>query len=57
MNKVIALPTPELNGYADDNPVYDTWKCPDCDAVYDYDDKYNYCSNCRQKIDWSDIND
>ena len=46
-------PTLKYDGYADDNPVYDTWECPDCGTVYDYDDKYNYCPNCGQRIDWS----
>ena len=50
-------PTLEYDDYADGNPVYDTWKCPDCHTVYDYDDKYNYCPNCGQHIDWSEIND
>ena len=50
-------PTLEYNSHADGNPVYDTWKCPDCGTDYDYDDKYNYCPNCGQHIDWSEIND
>ena len=50
-------PTLEYNGHADGNPVYDTWKCPDYGTGYDYSYKYNYCTNCGQHIDWSEIND
>lgn len=50
-------PTLEYDGYADGLPVYDSWKCPTCSTVYGYDNKYNYCPNCEQRIDWSEIND
>lgn len=45
----------EGDGYADGQPVYDTWICPCCGKAYevDYDD-YGYCPNCGQKLDWSE---
>ena len=45
----------EGDGYADGHLVYDTWICPCCGKHYevDYDD-YDFCSNCGQKLDWSD---
>lgn len=33
--------------------VYDVWRCPNCDTAYEFDEKYNYCPNCGQAIDWS----
>lgn len=41
-------------GYLD--LLYDTWICPYCQTEYELDyDKYEYCPNCGQRIDWSDI--
>lgn len=57
MEKQIAKkPTYEGDGYSDGEIVYDTWICPCCDKEYevDYDD-YDYCPNCGQHIDWSEI--
>ena len=36
--------------------IYDTWICPQCESRYevDYDD-YDFCPNCGQAIDWSDV--
>ena len=50
-------PTYEGDGYAPDGTlVYDTWICPCCGSSYelDYDD-YDYCPNCGQNLDWSDL--
>lgn len=48
-------PILEADGYADDELVYDTWICPNCDKSYEVDyDSYNFCPNCGQAIDWSD---
>ena len=52
-------PTLEGDGYCPEgNLVYDTWICPNCDKDYeiDYDD-YDYCPNCGQKIDKSEMGD
>ena len=49
-------PTYEGDGYAPDGTfVYDEWICPCCENRYElyYDDDYDYCPNCGQKIDWS----
>lgn len=28
----------------------DTWICPNCEAVYDVDDDYDFCPDCGQMI-------
>lgn len=58
MEKQIAKkPTYEGDGYSDGQLVYDTWVCPCCGRSYElnYDD-YDYCPNCGQNLDWSDLN-
>ncbi len=51
------VPTvPEIygDGYAEVALVLDSWKCPNCDKVYELDyDAYKYCPNCGQCIDWT----
>ena len=50
-------PNIEGNGYADGQLVYDTWICPCCENHYEIDyDNYDYCPNCGQHIDRSEIN-
>ena len=45
----------EGDGYADGHLVYDTWICPCCGKPYEVDyEKYDYCPNCGQAIDWSE---
>lgn len=50
---------PEIvwDGYdSDGEPVADTWRCPRCHKSYEIEfDEYNYCPNCGQKIDRSEI--
>ena len=47
----------EGDGYADGQLVYDTWICPCCEKHYEIDcDSYDYCPNCGQHIDRSEIN-
>ena len=56
--QIAKKPTYEGDGYAPDGTlVYDTWICPCCGRSYelDYDD-YDYCPNCGQNLDWSDLN-
>lgn len=48
-------PDYEGDGYADGHLVYDTWICPCCGKHYEVDyDRYDYCPDCGQHIDWSD---
>ena len=50
-------PEYEGDGYADGELVYDYAKCPICGHDFEYeinDWGCNYCSNCGQKLDWSD---
>lgn len=28
----------------------DAWICPNCEAIYDIDDDYDFCPNCGQMI-------
>ena len=56
--QIAKKPTYEGDGYAPDGTlVYDTWICPCCGSSYelDYDD-CDYCPNCGQNLDWSDLN-
>ena len=35
--------------------IYDMYDCPRCGKSYEIDyEKYKYCPNCGQAIDWSD---
>lgn len=37
------------------NIIYDMYDCPKCSESYEIDyEKYKYCPNCGQAIDWSD---
>lgn len=48
-------PDYEGDGFSDGQLVYDTWICPCCGKHYEvYCDRYYYCQNCGQHIDWSD---
>lgn len=50
-------PDIEGDGYADGHLVYDTWICPNCNKHYEIDyDNYEYCHNCGQHIDRSQLN-
>ena len=51
-------PEYEANGYANGELVYDYARCPICGHDFEYDINdwgCEYCSNCGQKLDWSDI--
>ena len=48
----------EANGYADGELVYDYAKCPICGHDFEYginDWGCEYCSDCGQKLDWSEL--
>lgn len=50
-------PEYEADGYADGELVYDYAKCPICGHDFEYginDWGCEYCSDCGQKLDWSD---
>ena len=50
-------PEYEGDGYADGKLVYDYAKCPICGHDFEYginDWGCEYCSDCGQKLDWSD---
>lgn len=50
-------PTYEGDGYAPDGAfIWGELICPCCGRRYevDYDD-YDYCPDCGQKLDWSDV--
>lgn len=49
-------PDYEGDGYDDSgNLIYDTYYCPNCYGFYEIDyDRYNFCPNCGQRLDWGD---
>lgn len=50
-------PDYEADGYADGELVYDYAKCPICEHDFEYginDWECEYCSDCGQKLDWSE---
>lgn len=55
--RISKKPDIEGDGYSEGHLVYDTWICPCCGKYYeiDYDD-YEYCPNCGQSIDRSELN-
>ena len=43
--------------YSDGELVYDMYDCPNCGKHYElYYEKYDYCPNCGQKMNWDGIN-
>ena len=43
------------DGYADGEPVYDFYKCPNCEQEYEMEfEQHNYCPNCGQALDWGE---
>lgn len=40
----------EIYGDQGDGADPDTWICPNCEAVYDIDDDYDFCPDCGQMI-------
>ena len=45
------------DGYDNEgNMIYDMYTCPNCGENYEIDSqKYKYCPECGQAIDWSDL--
>lgn len=61
LEKIEAKETPlklyyEADGYSEGELVYDTAVCPNCDRRFEveYEEHYNYCPTCGQRLDWSD---
>ena len=55
--QIAKKPEYEADGYADGELVYDYAKCPICGHDFEYginDWSCEYCSDCGQKLDWSD---
>lgn len=55
--QIAKKPEYEADGYADGELVYDYAKCPICGHDFEYGIKdwgCNYCSDCGQKLDWSE---
>ena len=53
--QIAKKPDYEGDGFSDGQLVYDTWICPCCGQHYEVDyDRYDYCPNCGQRIDWRD---
>ena len=46
-------------GDSDAYPVYDAAICPNCDRKFEveYEEHYNYCPDCGQKLNWEIEND
>ncbi len=53
--QVPKIPNTYGDGYDDEgNLIYDMYECPNCGKSYEIDyDRYDYCPECGQKIDWS----
>ena len=50
------IPDYEGDGYANGEPIYDTWICPSCGRHYEIDyDHYVYCPECGQLISWDSL--
>lgn len=50
------MPDIEGDGYWNGELVYDTWICPCCGEHYEIEfEKYNYCPECGQRIDLSEV--
>ena len=52
-------PDLEGDGYGDNGElIYDTGYCPDCRCQFEVDyDVTDYCPECGQALDWSDIDE
>lgn len=61
MEKQIAhKPRLEYDGYANGNPVFDYGECPGCGhgiEEVDFGNTPNYCPQCGQALDWSDLDE
>ena len=40
----------EIYGDQGDGADPDVWICPNCEAVYDIDDDYDFCPDCGQRL-------
>ena len=44
------------DGDADGKAVYDMYSCPNCEKSYEIEERYRYCPNCGQRLDWENKN-
>lgn len=51
-----ATPMKPKNKFLDQPVRYTNWYCPRCGEQHKNLYPLNYCSNCGQRIDWSDYN-
>ena len=50
------IPNYEGDGYCKGQIILDTWICPNCEKSYEVDyEEYDYCPNCGQRIDHSEL--
>ena len=46
------------DGYYKGELIIDMYTCPNCEKNYELEcEEYDYCPNCGQKIDWSEVED
>ena len=48
-------PTLWGDGYADGELIMESYECPECGCIYDFDTdgKLKFCSECGQALNWS----
>lgn len=44
------------DGYYNGELIIDMYDCPNCEKSYELEcEEYDYCPNCGQKLDWSEV--
>ncbi len=54
--QTLKKPTLLGDGYADGELIMESYECPECGCIYDFDTdgKLKFCSECGQALDWRD---